>query len=204
MKSLVRLACVAMAMAGAAFAQAQAQQQPTLRQALQQVLDETAKRCPLPNQFDEPGNPQARQKFLTEKMNVAVCQCYPRNIRNALKTMPEKNLARQTSIQQMQELMPPLLQPCMGAMFREMFGGEQCLAMLPAQSGPVPENFCSCMKPEIAKFSDAEAVELGASGRAYRDAVEVARNTGQPPPPRSPMMIRLGEIVQRCAHPPKP
>jgi hypothetical protein len=180
-----------------------AQQQPTLREALNQVLEETTKRCPLPNQFDEPGNPVARQKFLTEKMNAAVCQCYPRNIRNALKTTQEKDLSRQVTLQQLQEFMPPLLQPCMGAMFREMFGGEQCLAMLPAQAGPVPENFCACMKPEIAKFSDAEAVELGASGRAYREAVEVARNTGKPPPQKTPMMIRLGEIVQRCGRPPE-
>ena len=199
MKLLAPLACALLAMTGIVHAQ----QQPTLREALQQVLDETGRRCPLPSQFNEPGTPEARQKFLTEKMNAAVCQCYPANIRKAIKSTAEKELARQVTVQQMQDFMPPLLQPCMGAMFREMFGGEQCQAMLPTQAEPVPADFCACMKPEIAKFSDAEAVELGATGRAYRDAVEYARRSGKPPPERSPMMARLGDIVKRCAQPPE-
>lgn len=179
--------------------EAQAQQSPTLREALNQTLDEAAKRCPLRNQFNEPRHPEARQKFLTEKTNAAVCECFPRNVRNALETLPEEDLARQVNLEKMRAVMPDLLHPCLAVQFREMFGGDHCVAMLPANAPPVREGFCACMKPEVVKLSDAEAVELGTAAQRYAAAVEEAHKSGRSPPPRAPLIQRFQDSMKRCA-----
>ena len=178
---------------------ATAQQLPTLRQALHQTLDEGARRCPLTDRVDGSRHPPARQKLLNEKMNLAICQCVPENIRTALKTYPEEELSRQVTLEKMKSYLPRLMEPCLGAMFRELFGGEQCLDMLPAHAGPLPDGFCACMKPEIDKFTDAEAAELGVMGHQYRDALEKARQAGKPPPPQTPLMSRVTARMKSCA-----
>jgi hypothetical protein len=194
-KTTVIAVCAMLCLTGDAFAQ----QRPTLREALHQTLDESSRRCPMGKEFDDPTNPEARRKFMDEMMNEAICGCLPKKIHDALKTLPENELAKQVTLEDMKAYMPRMLEPCLGSMFRELFSGEQCLAMLPARAEKVPADFCACMKPEVDKFSDAEAVQLGSTGSQYRTAVEEARKAGKPPPEQSPLMARLTQRMKHCA-----
>ena len=110
--------------------------------------------------------------------------------REALRTVPDAELSRQVDLSQVQEfLVPRAVHPCMGEVFRDLFGGESCHVMMGAKGGAeTADKVCGCLKPAVARFSDAEAAELGVSFVQYQSMAELARMAGKPAPPRSPLL----------------
>lgn len=177
-----------------------AQQNPTLGQALDQVLEEAADRCPIESESINPGQPDPGKLRvrISQLGNVATCECMPRRIREALRTTDPAQLSRQVGVEQVSELViSRFLTPCLGDAFRELFSGDACEELFPL-SNRVPGNFCACMKPRLREYSDAEAVELGNAYSTYAALRQKARQEGKALPPRPPIADRLFAAVTAC------
>lgn len=198
MKTLT-LGCFAWLALGAGIAPAQ--ERPTLRQALNQVLDEFRQRCPLAGGDKAPSDGNVVDQLMNRKMNWAVCECLPDRAREALRTVPDAELSRQVELPQVQEFLNPrAVQPCVGEVFRDLFGGENCRVMMGARGrAETADKVCGCLKPEVARFSDAEAAELGVSFVQYQSLAERARKAGKPAPPRSPLLQRMIDVIDNCS-----
>jgi hypothetical protein len=175
-------------------------QDPTLGQAMNQVLDEAAERCPLESESIAPGqsNPGKLRVRISQLGNHATCECMPKRIREALQTTDPAELSRQIDLEQVSELViSRFLTPCLGDAFRELFSGEACEELFPL-SDRAPGSFCACMKPRLREYSDAEAVELGNAYSTYAALRQKARQEGKAPPPRPPIADRLFAAVTAC------
>jgi hypothetical protein len=177
-----------------------AQENPTLGQALDQLLDEAARSCPLESEPARTGQPDsgALRAKVAELGNRATCACMPQRIREALRTLDPAEMSRKVDVDEARAIVVSrFLTPCLGEAFRDLFSGDACEEVFPLSSR-VPENFCACMKPRLRQYSDAEAVELGNAFVAYGARVQRARQDGKVPPPRPAIADRLFSAVTEC------
>jgi hypothetical protein len=176
---------------------AHAQEKIPLRLAIEQLQSETSTGCANEQRALEAAraNTPAKSLRARERLHEAICTCMPERLATLRKSATEAELARPVGLAEFQrDLEKRVMQPCTGAMFRDLFGGPLCRELMAHAT-------CSCMAPEVARFTDAEAAELGATFSQFKQAEEKARKAGTALPARSALMNRMLTSVEKCKAP---
>jgi hypothetical protein len=193
---MYRILLLNAALAWACAASAQQATQPTLplRSALQQLLAQTAVQCPAQAAAlaAEKGKTDAKNFRFKQEFHLSLCQCQPAKVKALLEQRPAAELAATvTETQAMEYLTNHALQPCVGAVFRDMFAGNLCRDLMPAAT-------CGCMAPEVNRISDAELLRGGIAYHQYGQALAKAREEGKAAPGAG-AAEKLVQMVEKCS-----
>lgn len=180
---------------------AQAQQAFPQRDMLQAYAAFTAEQCPRVAASVETTRAEGdeRKTLVIEQTYQMMCVCQPRKLEARLKSLTPAEATRPVTEQQFTaEASVHTIGPCMNEFMRELLSGKTCERM---QAGGKPgktTNFCACMKPEVQKFSDAEAIEIGTRFATYIPAARKAKAEGRELPDRTPLMDRIVAAMEKC------
>lgn len=175
-------------------ASAAAQERVAVRSVLEQLDNEAVTGCAVEKRqlAAARASTPAPQMRENERRHEALCTCMPAKLREYGQRASSAELARQVTSEEFKVIMQTqALDPCLAAMFRDMFGGSLCRHLM-------TERTCACMAPEVARFTDKEGASLGSRFLEYKKAQAKSRKSGEPMPVPAPLVRRMLESMEKC------
>lgn len=130
---------------------------------------------------------------------VTLCDCLPNRLRQVRASLSrEERSLKITEAEFSSRYIPRALAPCTAESLRRSYGGAGCADRI-ARRKPNPAKYCSCMSTEVAKFSEAETMELGRESADYVPAAAEAKKLGRPAPVTPPLMKRMAAMDAACS-----
>lgn len=177
-------------------------QQPsaTVDQFIDGMLSISVSRCSrrgdLSRDYDRQGKPA--EADAARNGEIMICDCFPSRLRKLRTELSrQERSTRMTEAEFSGRYMSRIFAPCTGQGLRRTYS-EGCTDRF-RQSKQNAASYCACMKQEVERFTDLEAMELGRESADYMPLAADAKKQGRPIPDQPPLLRRMTDIDAMCS-----
>ena len=127
----------------------------------------------------------------------SLCVCIPAKLEALKSTVAAKDLAREVTEEEVLKLFnPAVINKCAAEQMHSMYG-DDCPKRFKLADLDVP-HYCSCMKEVMAGYSDTDTAAIAANAQDYLPIAAEAEKSGQPIPPRPPILEGYFKADEKC------
>lgn len=171
----------------------------TLKDELRIFTDDIALQCTAVKQQleDFKVRADALTEFTLKDAVQSLCVCLPAKTQTLTGTLSPEDLARAVSEEEfLQVFNPSVIDKCAAEQMQTMYG-EHCPERF-RHAGVDEKNYCACMKEVVSGYSEAKSAAIAAAASDYLPQAAAAEQTGQPVPPRPPILEDYFQADQGC------
>jgi uncharacterized membrane protein len=127
----------------------------------------------------------------------SLCVCMPAKTESWVSTLSDADLERPvTEMEFLNFLHTAVIDKCAAEQMQSMYG-DQCRKRFKT-AGLNVSKYCSCMKNVVSGYSDAMTAEIAAAASDYLPLAADAEKSGEPAPPRPPVLDTYYQADQGC------